>query len=122
MKSTDRDCSLDFLFCFKHFSSGCAVTSLFIVDQQQQQEEYTQTGCSTYCVHCLHLTKDLTAGRQAVPGKEQTASALFLLLIPFTVEKCFIRKSILACNNVSSFVSVSCLCFVCQGVTRYLPV
>lgn len=56
----------------------------------QQQQEYTQTGC----VHCLHLTK------------EQTASPLSLLLIPFTVEKCFIRKSIQSCNNVSSFVSV----------------
>lgn len=75
-------------FCFQHFSSVCA--SLFIVDQQQQ--EYTQTGCSTYCVHCLHLTK------------EQTASPLSLLLIPFTVEKCLIRKSIQSCNNVSSFV------------------
>lgn len=77
-------------FCFQHFSSVCA--SLFIVAQQQQ--EYTQTGCSTYCVHCLHLTK------------EQTASPLSLLLIPFTVEKCLIRKSIQSCNNVSSFVNV----------------
>lgn len=76
----------------RHSSSLSVCASLFIVDQQQQ--EYTQTGCSTYCVHCLHLTK------------EQTASPLSLLLIPFTVEKCFIRKSIQSCNNVSSFVSV----------------
>lgn len=38
-----------------------------------------QTRCSTYFVHCLYLTTELTAGRQAVPGVKASAIVLSLL-------------------------------------------
>lgn len=60
-------------FNYLFYFSSLNVGQSDVAQSSVQTYKYPQTGCSTYFVHCLHLRTELTAGKGAAPGVEQTA-------------------------------------------------
>lgn len=83
MKSTDSDCSSTFHSFNTRFSYLYVITSLSSMAGWWTNSNTSTSGpqacCSTHFVHCLYLTTELTAGRQAVPGVKASAIVLSLL-------------------------------------------